>query len=155
MANNSQQIIASGSGLIVGNTTNILQTINPIKEKFETDLLQDYNSSRDNTQELMEMGKAALTDVLTIASQGQHPRFFEAAAIMLKTLVETNMGFMDTQTKLYQIQKIKHDLGFESPPEQRENITFIGTTAELLKALNTKTKKVKTINIDDDIHEIE
>jgi hypothetical protein len=151
---NTQNIIASGSGTVVGQVApmanNVLQHAQDVvlKMKLETDLHQDYNSSRENTQELMKLGKAALSEVLTIASAGQHPRFFEAAALMIKTLAETNMGFMDTQTKLYQIKKAQGELGVGGDVNI-EKAVFVGTTAELLKAINKKnTKKGKTINID-------
>ena len=155
---NTQNIIASGSGEVVGQTTAVANTVLQnaqdivLKLKLERDLHQDYNSSRDNTQELMELGKAALSEVLTIASSGQHPRFFEAAALMIKTLSETNMGFMDTQTKLYQIKRAQGELGGVSDGGVNiEKAVFYGTTADLLKELNNnKKKKGKTINIDFD-----
>jgi hypothetical protein len=140
MANTSQQIIASGSGMVVGNTTPTVIDPNLSDIKLEAELLEDYRTSRDNTQELMELGKAALQEILTTASAGQHPRFYEAAALMIKTLNETNMNFMDTQVKLYESKKIKDDLGM-SRPINIEKAVFVGTTSDLLKQIKAKNKK--------------
>lgn len=146
MANNTQQIISSGTGTVVGNTP--IKVIDPedaITKKLSLDLLEDYNSSRDNTQDLMDVGKQALQEVLAIASQGQHPRFFEAAALLIKTLNETNMNFMDTQEKLYRVKRTQQDLGLESHrPINIEKAVFIGTTTDLLKQVNAK----KQINVE-------
>ncbi len=145
---NTQQIITSGSGTIVGNTTpQIINQDDVIAKKLSNDLLEDYNSSRENTQELMEVGKQALQEVLAIASQGQHPRFFEAAALMIKTLNETNMNFMDSQEKLYRIRQAQQNLGIASKPTDTTKIVFMGTTKDLLDQLKAKTK---TIDVDED-----
>lgn len=148
---NTQQIIASGSGMVVGNTSPaVIQPAQVVQDdKLNTELLQDYNSSRENTNELMEIGKAALQEVLAIASQGQHPRFYEAAALMIKTLNETNMNFMDTQTKLYEVREIKERLGLEKERTDTTKIVFMGTTKDLMEQIRS-SKKQKTIEVDSD-----
>lgn len=144
IANNTQQIIASGSGIVVGNTNPTSPNPNAIFSALEQELLEDYRSSRENTNELIEIGKTALQEVLAIASQGQHPRFYEAAALLIKTMNETNINFMDAQQKLYEIKEIKDRLGTEGRAINIDKAVFVGTTQELLKQVKAK----KTIEME-------
>ena len=123
-------------------------TKKPDIDKSEKEILRDYESTREDFDILMLQGKAALEEILTIATQSQNARFFEAAALMLKTLADTNMARIDVHEKLYKIKKLKQELGLETGPKIEKAI-FIGSTSDLLQQINPRPL------IDSDTKEIE
>ena len=70
---------------------------------------------------------------------GQHPRAYEVAANLVKTMVEANKELLDLQKKKKEIEKIEA----KSNPQTVNNNLFVGSTAELLKAL--KSNNIKDI----------
>jgi hypothetical protein len=116
------------------------------QEKIDTDLLQDYETSRNNLDTLMILGQKALTDVLEIANQGQHPRFFEAAATLIEKLNQTNQNYIDIQKKIAEIRKLNMDVNGETAsPVNVDKAVFVGSTAELLSLINPR-KKIESAN---------
>ena len=99
------------------------------------DIDYDYEFSRNTHRDLIEQGQEALSDLLKVAKEGQHPRAYEVAANMLKSL-------SDMTDKLMTLHKQKKDLdGKEGGPAstpQTVNIdkaVFTGSTADLLKQI--------------------
>jgi hypothetical protein len=114
--------------------------IEPIKitnaEIIETepkDLVDDdAEFARQNIRNLIEKGNDAINNLLVVAKASDHPRAYEVAANMLKSLTDMNKDLME-------IQKRKKDL----EPKQNNNINvekavFIGSTKELINALKNK-----------------
>jgi len=99
------------------------------------DIEYDYEFSRTTHRDLIEQGQEALGDLLKVAKEGQHPRAYEVAANMLKSL-------SDMTDKLLILHKQKKDLdgreGGPTPTNQTVNIdqvVFTGSTADLLKQI--------------------
>lgn len=113
--------------------------------KTDKDLQNDYQSSIDDYTELMEQGKLALSEILSIATASQSARFFEASAMMIKTLSETNAGRMDVHEKLFKIKKLKQELGLGEERKPTNTTVFLGSTSELLKQV-----KPRIVEIDND-----
>lgn len=96
----------------------------------------DYEFSRTTHRDLIEQGQEALGDLLKVAKEGQHPRAYEVAANMLKSL-------SDMTDKLMVLHKQKKELdGKEGGPATTTNQTvnidkavFTGSTADLLKQI--------------------
>jgi hypothetical protein len=95
----------------------------------------DYEFSRTTHRDLIEQGQEALGDLLKVAKEGQHPRAYEVAANMLKSL-------SDMTDKLMVLHKQKKELdgreGGPAPTQQTVNIdkaVFTGSTADLLKQI--------------------
>lgn len=109
----------------------------------EQALIADLQSSREDFDEIIERGKEALQTVLEIAEEGQHPRFFEAASMMIKSLTDANRERMEIHLKLNQIRKIQRESGQEGPVNI-EKALFVGTTSELLELVNPRHKKANT-----------
>ena len=98
----------------------------------------DFDYARDNMRQLIHKGQNALDGILTIASGSEHPRAYEVAAALMKTMAETNKDLLE-------LQKIKKVLQKEDPkapqldgPQSVTNNLFVGSTAELQKMIKDK-----------------
>lgn len=109
-----------------------------IKHKtLDNDLQSDYEKSRETYHELIEKGKEAMDDLLSIAKDSEKARDFEVAATLLKNLVDANDKLMDIHKKVREITNYK------SATEKTtiKNALFVGSTTELsklVKELNAK-----------------
>jgi hypothetical protein len=75
-----------------------------------------------------------MNNLLMVAKQSDHPRAYEVAANMLKSLTDMNKDLME-------IQKRKRDLEPKETNNASINVdkaVFIGSTKELIKALKSK-----------------
>lgn len=105
------------------------------EEENKTSVEDDAEFARQNIRSLIEKGNVAMDNLLSVAHQSDHPRAYEVAANMLKSLTDMNKDLME-------IQKRKKDL----QPKQVESsgginvdkAVFIGSTKELIKALKSK-----------------
>lgn len=100
------------------------------EEEVNRDIEYDYEYSRETHRELIDQGQEALTQLLAVAKESQHPRAYEVAANMLKSL-------SDMTDKLMALQKAKKDLegGSNAVAKQTVNVdkaVFVGSTADLL-----------------------
>lgn len=106
----------------------------PIQEEPNRDVEFDYELSRTTHRDLLDQGQEALTDLLKVAKESQHPRAYEVAATMLKNL-------SDMTDKLMVLHEKKKALNKEhgsAPTQQTVNIdkaVFTGSTADLLKQI--------------------
>ena len=98
----------------------------------------DFDYARDNMRQLISKGQNALDGILTIASGSEHPRAYEVAAALMKTMADTNKDLLE-------LQKIKKVLQKEDPkapqldgPQSVTNNLFVGSTAELQKMIKDK-----------------
>ena len=107
-------------------TTSLTQ-IEPVED--------DAEFARQNIRHLIEKGNTAIDGILNVAKASDHPRAYEVAATMLKSLADMNKDLME-------IQKRKKDLQpKESTSTNSINVdkaVFIGSTKELIKALKKK-----------------
>ena len=97
----------------------------------------DYKYTRNTLYGLVERGQDAIEGILDLAKESEHPRTYEVAGQLIKTVSETS-------EKLLQIQKMMDDLEDDRPKNQTTNQNlFVGSTAELQKLLknNAKTKE--------------
>lgn len=105
---------------------------------IEADQVQDdFEYARGNMINTIEKGNEALQGILDVAGMGQHPRAYEVAANLVKTMVEANKELLDLQKKKKEIEKIEA----KSNPQTVNNNLFVGSTAELLKALKSNNMK--------------
>jgi hypothetical protein len=97
----------------------------------------DFDFARTNMRELIRKGQNALDGILTIANGSEHPRAYEVAGALMKTMAETNKDLLELQKAKKQIQKVD-----PLPPDQQPaNVTnnlFVGSTAELQKLIKEK-----------------
>lgn len=98
--------------------------------ELDDDLKNDYETSRENLNELIEKGKSAFDDILTIARETEKGRDFEVAATMLKTVLDANEKMLDMHKKIREISNYKQK---EETKTNIKNAIFVGSTKDLAK----------------------
>jgi hypothetical protein len=103
-----------------------------------TDPDQDYEYTRGNLYSLIEKGQEAMNGILEVAQETDSPRAYEVAGQLIKSVG-------DTTDKLLDLQKKMKDLGEDKgkPTNITNNAIFVGSTAELQKALKQSMKDNK------------
>jgi len=90
---------------------------------------QDFEYARGSLIDTIEKGREALSSMLDIAGQSQHPRAFEVVATLVKTLADANKDLLE-------LSKRKTDLtGEHASPTTVNNNLFVGSTSELQKLI--------------------
>jgi hypothetical protein len=100
---------------------------------LKTDLVDAYEQSKSNLQDLIDNGKDAMDELRQIASAGQHPRAFEVYATLLKNMVEANDRLLKMQKEMREMDGKKNNADTKI-----NNALFVGSTAELSKFLKGK-----------------
>lgn len=104
----------------------------------EKEAEEDFAVARENVKDILDKGTEALAGILRIAEASEHPRAYEVAANLIKTLTESNKSLLDLHETRRQLAPIKVE---EKKPEAAtpgsvtNNNVFVGTTAELLELI--------------------
>ena len=77
-------------------------------ENLDKDLKKDYEIARENFHDLIDKGKDALDDILSIARDSEKGRDFEVAATLLKNVIEANEKMIDLHKKILFQQNQEH-----------------------------------------------
>ena len=101
---------------------------------LKQDLVDSYEQTRSNLQELIDSGKDAMEELRNIASAGQHPRAFEVYATLLKNMVDANKELLNVQKQMRDMDGKKNDGGTKID----KAAIFVGSTAELNKFIKGK-----------------
>ena len=96
----------------------------------------DYDYARENMHDLIDKGQEALQGILDVANMSQHPRSYEVAATLIKTLSDVNKDLLQLAKTKKEIDK---EDGVESPQKVTKNL-FVGSTADLLRTLKNESK---------------
>jgi len=103
----------------------------PRKEnKDNPDVDNDYKYSRENYYNLIEKGQEAIEGILEVAKEGQHPRAYEVAGNLIKSVADTVDKLQDLQKKLKDLKELP-----KTANNNIKNALFVGSTAELQKML--------------------
>jgi hypothetical protein len=120
---------------IVYDIENTKQNQHSIQNISKDSIDDDTEFARNNIRDLIEKGNNAIDGLLSVAKASDHPRAYEVAANMLKSLTDMNKDLME-------IQKRKKDL---QPKETSttnginvDKAVFVGSTKELVKLLKSK-----------------
>lgn len=107
----------------------------PVVSSFEdTQVTDDFEYARGNMIAAIEKGQEALNGVLEVAGMSQHPRAYEVAATLVKTLADANKDLLE-------LQKRKKDLTGVGPnPTTVNNNLFVGSTAELQQLIKKQNE---------------
>ena len=93
----------------------------------------DFETGRKNLYNLLDKGNEAIDGILELAKEGEHPRAYEVAGQLIKTVSEVSQNLLDLQDKLKKVKEI--------PEKGPKNVTialFVGSTTELQKMLKEK-----------------
>jgi len=107
------------------------------KENVET----DYRYARENLYNLVERGQDAIDGILELSKETEHPRAYEVAGQLIKTVGETAEKLIDLQSKLKKLE------GEEQKVGTQHNHLYVGSTSELQKFLKKNDKKWRSIKI--------
>ena len=93
----------------------------------------DFETGRKNLYNLLDKGNEAIDGILGLAKEGEHPRAYEVAGQLIKTVSEVSQNLLDLQDKLKKIKDIP-----DKGPKNVTNALFVGSTTELQKMLKSK-----------------
>jgi uncharacterized protein YihD (DUF1040 family) len=105
----------------------------PVQVQPNQDVEYDYELSRETHRQLIEQGQEALTDLLKVAKESQHPRAYEVASGLLKNLSDMTDKLMILQEKMRELDK-KRGVS-DTPSVNVEKAVFVGSTSDLLKQI--------------------
>ena len=109
---------------------------NPIdKLDLKQDLVDSYEQTKSNLQDLIDNGKDAMDELRQIASAGQHPRAFEVYATLLKNMVDANKELLNVQKQMRDMDGKKKE-----GDTRIDKAIFVGSTAELSKLVKSKSE---------------
>ena len=103
-------------------------------EETNSSVTNDFEEARKNTKSLIQKADTALDNLLQVANQSEHPRAYEVAANLIKTLGDLNKDLLE-------LQKRKQDLTGEKKDASKtviDKAVFVGNTSELLKMIKEK-----------------
>ena len=95
----------------------------------------DYKYSREVFYGLVERGQDAIEGILDIARESEHPRVYEVAGQLIKTVGETTEKLIDLQAKVKELDKD------DSIPDKVQNNLFVGSSTELRRLLKQNAQK--------------
>lgn len=104
----------------------------PVDSSVET----DFNKVRNNINTLIEKGNTAVDNLLHVAKETEHPRAYEVAANLIKTMADLNKDLLD-------IQKKKKELTGETQQKKTgdtiiDKAVFVGSTEQLIDLIKEK-----------------
>ena len=95
----------------------------------------DYKYSREVFYGLVERGQDAIEGILDIARESEHPRVYEVAGQLIKTVSETTEKLIDLQAKMKELDKD------DSMPNKVSNNLFVGSSTELQRLLKNHAQE--------------
>ena len=95
----------------------------------------DYKYSREIFYGLVERGQDAIEGILDIAKESEHPRVYEVAGQLIKTVSETTEKLIDLQAKMKQLDKD------DTQSDKVQNNLSVGSSAELQKLLKQNAQE--------------
>jgi len=103
----------------------------------------DFDQARQALKRMIVKGETVLDDMMNVARQSDHPRAYEVAGQLIKTVGETAKD-------LLALQKTKRDLQTPEEVKQQQigtqnNIVFAGSTTDLLRALKQKNEVIDAV----------
>jgi len=123
--------------------------IEPITKKEKTEIvpvvdeLEDTNSemetdfefARNNIKDLLKKGDSAIENLLKVADESEHPRAYEVATGLIKTMADLNKDLLE-------IRKKKKELDGKSAVENNntriDKAVFVGSASEIVKLIKGK-----------------
>jgi len=93
----------------------------------------DFETGRKNLYNLLDKGNEAIDGILNLAKEGEHPRAYEVAGQLIKTVSEVSQNLLDLQDKLKKVKEVPN-----TGPKNVTNALFVGSTTELQKMLKDK-----------------
>lgn len=114
----------------------------------------DFATTRETLHRILSKSEDTLDDLLYIAKQSEHPRTFEVAGQLIKTVADVADQLVKLHKTMRELDKAEINprdaaLNQGASIDTQNNIVFTGTPAELLAALKQQREKeavMKDIN---------
>ena len=113
-----------------------ISTIEETKEMvvpIDKDAEIDFDTGRENLYKMLDKGNDAIDGILALAKEGEHPRAYEVAGQLIKTVADVSKDLMAMQEKLKKLKEVPNQ-----GPTSVTNALFVGSTTELIKLLKEK-----------------
>ena len=113
-----------------------ISTIEETKEMvvpIDKDAEIDFDTGRENLYKMLDKGNDAIDGILALAKEGEHPRAYEVAGQLIKTVADVSKDLLELQEKLKKIKGVA-----DKGPKNVTNALFVGSTTELQKLLKEK-----------------
>ena len=101
----------------------------------EEEQSSDYKYSREVFYSLVERGQDAIDGILDIARESEHPRVYEVAGQLIKTVSETTEKLIDLQAKMKELDRDN------TMPNKVQNNLFVGSSTELQRLLKNHAQE--------------
>ena len=98
----------------------------------DENIKSDYDKSRDTYYDLIGKGQDALSMMMEVARESEHPRAYEVLSGMIKNIADVNDQLMDLNKKHKDINK--SDVPQIESGTTNNNV-FIGSTTDLQRML--------------------
>ena len=112
------------------------------EDKDKQDIDNDHKYSRENYYNLIEKGQEAIEGILDVAKEGQHPRAYEVAGNLIKSVADTVDKLQDLNKKLKDLKELP-----KTANANIKNALFVGSTAELQKMLKKDDEVIESKTI--------
>lgn len=106
--------------------------------KKDSDIRDDYEYSRAQLYTLISKGQEAVQGALDLAQQSDHPRAYEVAGQLIKSVGDVTDKLIDLQKKVNEIENPKKG----NQPQNVTNALFVGSTSELSKLLKQQKQSL-------------
>lgn len=95
----------------------------------------DFSLARETMRDVLEKSADALDEMIVIAKNTEHPRSFEVAAQLAKTVSEISKDLLELHKQRKDLNKTE---GSVTPIGTQNNIMFTGTSDDLFRMLKQK-----------------
>ena len=113
-----------------------ISTVKETKEMvvpIDKDAEIDFDTGRENLYKMLDKGNDAIDGILALAKEGEHPRAYEVAGQLIKTVADVSKDLMAMQEKLKKLKEVPNQ-----GPTSVTNALFVGSTTELTKLFKEK-----------------
>ena len=104
----------------------------------------DYELARTTLREVISQGRNALDDVISLARSSEHPRSYEVAGQIMKTMSDVAKDLLTLKQQKFDLENPKGSSAAAAQIAQQNNIVFAGSTEDLLRMI--KQQDTKTID---------
>ena len=133
MTKNIDKIIDKALGVVEEEKKQSKKQVVIPRPKENDDVDADYQYQRENFYALIERGQDAVEGILELAQESDHPRAYEVAGNLIKSVADVTEKLVDLQTKMKKLKEVPN-----KGPNNVTNALFVGSTTELQKMLKKK-----------------
>jgi hypothetical protein len=112
--------------------------------KIRENLDVDYDKMRGVLDFLVEKGRAAVDSAFDVADRSQQPRAYEVLSILIKSTADVTKDLMETHKGMLEVESVSSIADDSMSASVQNNTFFIGTTHELLDAIESSIKSVNS-----------